>query len=125
MSQSSFALIRAFALEFQRSGLYETGFADPFRDSGATSTDDRESMLMALAYVHGSADTARLACRYQGRAWQIAHLVGIASGMLSCAIIVEESSERIERLIDQYRRELLALVASDPPFPEYTIGGGA
>lgn len=106
-------VIQTFALAFQRGGLYETGYADPWRVSGATTATDTETMLRALAYVHGSADMARLACPYQGRSWRIAHLIGCAAGMLGIALENGDTREKVARQIDSVTRELLGLIADD------------
>lgn len=111
-------VIQTFALAFQRGGLYETGYADPWREGGATTADTRENMLCALGYVMGAADTARLACPYQGRSWRIAHLMGEIAGtlMLHMKSVPEGYHRRFtvqdtRRVIDTFTRELFGILA--------------
>ena len=104
------SLIRGFALEFQRVGLYDTGFADAFREGGATRAEDCTAMRISLAYVKGCADTARVACRYMSAAWHIAHILGLAVASLDLALQQDYPAVRVERMIDTYRRELAALL---------------
>lgn len=95
---------------FARSPLYETGFCDAVR--GASNFDDEEEARLALSYLKGYADAARLACPYQGPSWRIAHSVGCAAGTFLVRLQLDTLDPvTVSRLVATYTAELTALCA--------------
>jgi hypothetical protein len=104
-------VIKAFAALFCTSKLYDAGFSDAIMTSGIRSAINVEEMHVALAYVHGYADACRFANEYLSPRWQIAHLMGIATGTLAHALREGWSADRISRVTDTYRCELKELLS--------------
>lgn len=103
--------IAAFWSLCTTSELYGLGYSDAAAASGATRpTDDAES-FRAWAYLKGYSDACRLACPFMGAAWQVAHVIGIASGtLLACLDNAEPTPDaKVVRMLLSYGHELREL----------------
>lgn len=109
-------IIAAFFAQFTRDTLYDTGWGEPARSSGAASSDaDPSDMSRSLSYLKGYADAVMLACPYMTRSWRIAQLIGSVAATL--AIRLEEDGEAsstarvTSRLCDVWTRDFADLAA--------------
>lgn len=105
--------LRMFFRSFSTSPMYDTGFSDAINGSGATDAETTEDMIKALAFINGYAQACRIANVYMTTPWQVANLVAIAAGILGTLLEGADPTGRnrqIDKLCEQYARELTALI---------------
>lgn len=110
-------VLNKFWESFHRSPLYETGFGDFVSNCKADRAKIPAEVYCALSYLKGAADMARIANIYMSPRWQICNLIAIAT--VAFHTVLENSSSdtdqaelcaQVQRLADQYIRELTELV---------------
>jgi hypothetical protein len=126
ISSGTLRTLREFWSEFGRLPLYDTGFDEAIKGCGAHSAETQEKALVAMAYLKGYADCARLACPYMGPSWRIAHSLGCAAGTFTAAL-QDDAFGVIEadRLIRVYRAELADLCRQKNEAAERGLNLGA
>jgi len=75
------SVIREFWAAFTRTPLYDSGFGDAVSTSSVESAEDEADLISAMAYLHGYADCAQLACPFMSPSWRTAAAI---SGYASC-----------------------------------------
>jgi len=126
ISSGTLRTLREFWSGFGRLPLCNTGFDDAIKQCGAHRADDEAAAIIAMAYLKGYADCARLACPYGEPSWQIAQVLGCATGTFLAKLQDDEFNVvQADRLIHTYTVELAELCRkkADPLF--LAVGGGA
>lgn len=100
---------------FTREPLYDCGIADFVTSGGATTAKNGQEIIIAMAYLKGAADMARIANVYMSPSWQIANLLGVAAGTIrnifeSYYFECKERSSELDRVTCVYVNELKALL---------------
>lgn len=84
MNDETMKTLRVFWSSFENT-LYDAGFGEfVVRAKTANSETD---FLIAISYIEGAADLAKLANDYGSRGWQMASMVGLASSRMVSAIL--------------------------------------
>lgn len=92
MEEKTISVIGSFWGEFSFGRIYDTGWADIVRSSGATTPlPTREDMLISCAFLNGAAQMVKITQPYMSRSWQIAHQISVFAGF-SIAMITSENN---------------------------------
>lgn len=93
-SSGTLRVLREFWSGFGRLPLYNTGFDDAVKQCGADRAETHEDASLALAYLRGYADAAKLVCPYMGPHWQIAD----ALSSLTCTLLFAIGNDTLTTL---------------------------
>ncbi len=118
-SSTTLRALRDFWGSFGKLALYDTGFGDAITGCGATRAEDTMEAIVAMSYLTGFAQCARLACPWQGTEWHIANVLSIAAATFALKLQDDEFSVvQADRLIHTYTVELAELCRkkADPLF---------
>jgi hypothetical protein len=119
ISGSTLRVLRDFWSGFGKLPLYDTGFGDAIAGCSAARAEDTMEAIVAMSYLNGYAQCARLVCPWQGTEWQIANLLSIAAATFVLRLQDDEFSVlQAEKLCHTYTVELAELCRkkADPLF---------
>jgi len=112
LNEDQLSRVRAFFLEFTRSALYDTGFAETVVACGAHTATSTARFIQAACYIQGAADMALRSQPSGTPQWYICLAMSLLVGALRCyAIQVGAVTDNtLDELLGRYRRELVRLV---------------
>ncbi len=119
ISSGTLRVLREFWGSFGKLPLYDTGFDDAIKGSSAARAEAVTEALVAMAFLNGYAQCARLVCPYMGPSWRIAHTLSIIAGILTVRL-QDDTFNVVEadRLIRIYTQELAELCRQKSAAPE-------
>ena len=125
-SSGTLRFLREFWGSFGLLPLYDTGFDDAVTQCGAQRAESHEEALLALSYLRGYTEAAKLACPYMGAHWRIADALVSLTATLILTIrndtLTAASADRLCRMATWDLAELCREKAS--PMGR-AAGGGA
>ena len=119
MNEQIIPTISSFWGEFSFGRIYDTGWADIVRSSGASAPmPTQEELLISCAFLNGAAQVVTTTQPYMSRSWQIAHQVAVFA-QYSVLCLQERLDETaadlkgLQKMADNVKKALLKILDTE------------
>jgi hypothetical protein len=111
LTPAQISAIRQFYTLFVTADLYRAGYSDAVERCGVRQCSTRETMLSAIAFLHGYGSACELANTYLSKEYRIAEAFAVAAFGIHMAILMNDSGADIDRMCERRIQEIRTLLA--------------